>query len=297
MMKKDNGKEPLDNIQCKSDVEGKCTSPRISVITTSFNSAGTIEDTILSVVGQDYCAVEYIIVDGGSTDGTLDIIKKYGDRISRCISEPDRGIADAMNKGIMLASGEIIGIIHSDDYYMPGALRLVAEAFAAHPEAEVVHGVLRWLNAKGDALLERPGPDIRKAALKDMPVMHPTMFVRRGLYEKFGLFDLRYRVAMDYDLVLRFLENNVVFHYIDECLASMRLGGASNKDFSIRYKDLLDIQLRHGIGRARAYANYLHNTVYMMAERRLGLFLRRHGLDGIANLYRKLFYPNVPLDY
>lgn len=269
--------------------------PTISIVTTSFNSARTIEDTINSVLGQDCPAVEYIVVDGGSTDATLEIVKKHG--IANCVSEPDRGISDAMNKGILRASGQLIGIIHSDDYYMPGALSLIAGTFAEHPEIDVVHGNLLFINPKGDSLLERPAPDIAKAARKDMPIMHPTMFARKSVYEKFGLYDVDYKIAMDYDLVLRLLEGGAKFHYLNETLASMRLEGVSNKNFDRRYKELLDIQLKHGLGRVHAYANYIYNTQFRMAERNIGLFMRRHGLTGIANLYRKLFYPRVPSDY
>lgn len=113
---------------------------KVSVITVCYNSANTIEKTIKSVISQDYGDIEYIIIDGGSNDGTLDIIDKYKDKISILISEPDKGIYDAMNKGIRIASGEIVGMINSDDWYGPYTVGAAARAMIRHPECGVVHG-------------------------------------------------------------------------------------------------------------------------------------------------------------
>ena len=205
----------------------------ISIITVVLNNRPYIEDCINSVLSQTYKNVEYIVVDGGSTDGTIDVIKKYEKYISTWISEPDSGIYDAMNKGIQLASGEVVGILNSDDIY---------------PSPDVISQVMNEFVSKGvDSIfadlvyVKRDNPDkmVRyyrsvnfhptKFAYGWMPA-HPTFFVRRIHYEKYGLFKTDYKIAADYELLVRFLlKYNLSFSYIPRVIVKMRAGGVSTK--------------------------------------------------------------------
>lgn len=200
--------------------------PRISVITITYNSIGTLEETIRSVTMQDYPDLEYVIIDGGSTDGTLDIVQKYKDQIQVVVSEPDKGISDAFNKGIAHASGEIIGIINSDDILLPDALRKVAEAYA--PQVDVYSGqILFWNEDTDETFPSRP--DIRFDTLKlQYNVAHPARFIRRDAYERYGIYreDLRY--MMDIELLCRFYQQGARFLEINCPLAKFRIGGTTN---------------------------------------------------------------------
>ena len=206
---------------------------KISVITVCRNSAATIEQTIRSVLGQTYPDIEYIIIDGGSTDGTLDIIRHYEDRIEKWVSEPDGGLYDAMNKGIRMATGDIIGIINSDDWYAPGTVTAAVRAFGERPEADLVHGDLFYVTGTGCAYkgkrLERLLPDGYAAQF-----YHPTFFVRREVYEACGLFDCRYPHAADVDFVYRLHFAQVNACYSPQDVAYFRLGGVSSSWHALR---------------------------------------------------------------
>ena len=204
---------------------------KISIITVSYNSAGTIRETIDSVLGQDYGNVEYIIVDGLSKDGTQEIVKSYGSRISKFVSEKDKGLYDAMNKGIDMATGDVIGILNSDDLYAnPKILSRISDAFKK-PSIGVVYGDLYYFRS-GDPdtpkRLYKGGEfSLRRVRYGLMPP-HPTFFIRKDVYLKFGKFDAQYTLSADFDLILRLLGvHKVPFEYIPEILVKMRLGGAS----------------------------------------------------------------------
>jgi glycosyltransferase involved in cell wall biosynthesis len=226
---------------------------RISVITVTFNSRECVEKTISSVLAQGYDELEYILIDGGSTDGTLDIIRSYAGRDPRIRwnSEPDRGIADAFNKGLLRATGEVIGIINADDEYMPGALEVVAREFAAHPGCDVLHGDM--LRQEGDTPLFtlRPAP-LDHRIWRQMPLNHPAMFVTRRAYERVGLFDMNLWIAMDYDLVLRLFRAGCHFRYLPQTLAIMRYGGASDDRFMAGLREVRAISVRNGFPRWKA---------------------------------------------
>ena len=201
-----NGAKRLREACARRGIEGVPPElPLVSVVTPVFNGERYLEETILSVLNQDYDNIEYIIIDGGSTDGTQAILKKYDDRIDYWISEPDNGIYDAMNKGIRLAKGELVGIINSDDYYTAGAVKSVADEASRHPKAHVFHGNMEFQQTHGAKELWRPRRTFTKYGLYRMPVNHPTVFVRSACYRECGVFDTRYRVAADYGLMLKFL--------------------------------------------------------------------------------------------
>jgi len=209
--------------------------PRISIVTITFNSVATLEETISSVVNQDYPSLEYVIIDGGSTDGTLDIIEKYRNKIQIVVSEPDKGISDAFNKGINKATGEIIGIINSDDILLSGALEKIAKAY--DPTVDVYSGLIKfWNEQTGETFPSYP--DVNFDTLKlQYNVAHPARFIRRDAYLQYGMYreDLRY--MMDIELLCRFYKQGAKFLLIEEPLAQFRLGGTTNDSIYKKKED------------------------------------------------------------
>ncbi len=199
--------------------------PKISIITISYNSEKTIEETIQSIVSQEYPNLEYLIIDGGSKDKTLDIVEKYRDKISFVISEPDKGISDAFNKGIQHATGEIVGIINSDDILLPGALQSIADAY--DPNVDVYSGnVLFGNDTSGKTCISKPELDFGKLKLQ-YGVAHPSRFIRKDAYKRFGLYDLRFRYNMDTNLLCRFYQKGANFVHIDKELTKFRMGATT----------------------------------------------------------------------
>src|SRR5687768_6631893 len=204
---------------------------KMSIITVSYNSASTIRDTIESVLSQDYNNIEYIIIDGVSNDETQSIIRSYGTSISKFISEKDNGLYDAMNKGIALASGDIIGILNSDDIYANH--KVISQVIAKFHEkkVDVVYGDLYYFKTgfpNHPLRYYRGGKfSLNRVAYGLMPP-HPTFFIKKSVYEKYGNFDTKYTLSADFDLILRFLGvHKVPFEYIPDILVKMRTGGKS----------------------------------------------------------------------
>ncbi|MCI9658891.1 MAG: glycosyltransferase [Lachnospiraceae bacterium] len=197
---------------------------RFSIITVCLNSEKTIEKTIQSVIEQEYSDCEYIIIDGGSKDRTLDIIEKYKKDIAIIISEPDNGIYDAMNKGIALASGEVIGIINSDDWYELYVFEKVKKCFQIS-DAEIIYGCLRTISDENISKILVP-ENIEKLRY-EMAIPHPTIFVKKDIYRKYGMFCLEYMIAADYELILRFYTKGVKFYGSNDIFANFRTGGIS----------------------------------------------------------------------
>lgn len=205
---------------------------KISIITPSFNSEKTIEETIKSVLNQTYKDIEYIIIDGGSKDGTLEIVNKYKDKIAKIVSESDKGIYDGMNKGIKLTTGEIVGILNSDDLYFDEyVIENIAKAFKEN-SIDCLWGDLVYFKDDPNKFIRiwKAGeykPGIFKTGW--MPP-HPTFFVKREIYEKYGYFRLDFPVAADYELMFRFLEKyKIKGYYLPKFLIKMRAGGNANK--------------------------------------------------------------------
>lgn len=203
--------------------------PLVSVITVVYNGEKYLQQTIDSVRNQTYKNVEYIIIDGGSTDNTLDIIKKNVDVISKWISEPDKGLYDAMNKGVKMSSGVLIGIVNSDDWYENDALELNVKEYLTHPDKKIFHGDKRCIDPNSENF-------IRKAKNKDflikyhgMVLNHPTMFIRKDFYKE-NIYNINLKSLSDYQLVLTaYVEDKKCFHYIPEVISNYRLGGISAK--------------------------------------------------------------------
>lgn len=201
--------------------------PKISVVTISYNSEKTIENTIKSVIEQDYDNVEYIIIDGGSNDGTLDLIKKYEDNIAYWVSEPDKGISDAFNKGIKAATGDIIGIVNSDDQYLPGALRTIADAF--EPDVDVYRGtILIHDDIKGIEYTYEPSMKFGMFPIR-VNVCHLPTFIAKKAYEKYGVYSTDFKLAMDLDLLRRMYRKGATFKKVDSVLGRFNVGGVSTE--------------------------------------------------------------------
>ena len=213
---------------------------KISIITVSFNSVITIRDTIESIISQDYNNIEYIIIDAGSKDGTLDVIKEYEEQISYFISENDEGIYDGMNKGIAAASGDIIGILNSDDFY-PNSFVIsnVARSFEKRG-CDAVYGDLVYVKFFDiDKIIRywQSGVYTIKKIKNGWMLPHPTFFVKKYLYDKYGYYNTDLKSAADYEMILKLLyKYNIKVFYIPMILVNMRMGGASNSSLLNRIR-------------------------------------------------------------
>jgi glycosyltransferase involved in cell wall biosynthesis len=204
---------------------------KISIITVVWNNALTIRDAIDSVLSQTYKDREYIIVDGASTDGTVDIVKSYGDKITKFISEPDKGLYDAMNKGIGLATGDIVGILNSDDFYIN---EFVIEKVMKEFEEKQVDSVYADLVFVKPDNLDKVVRYYDSSHFKPdkftygwMPA-HPTFFVKKEIYDKYGVFRTDLKIGADFDILVRFLHTHKIsYSYIKDVLVKMRIGGVS----------------------------------------------------------------------
>ena len=213
---------------------------KISVITVAFNAEKTIERTITSVLEQKFSDIQFIVIDGGSTDNTLQIIDKYKSKIDIFVSEPDRGIYDAMNKGIALATGDVVGTLNSDDFYANGyVLSDVATAFADQKN-NILYGDLDYIEPSGKITRKWRSGEYRGGRFNWgwMPP-HPTFYCRKILFDKLGVYKLDYGSAADYELMLRFIHfNKTNAYYLNKVMVKMVIGGISNNSFGNRVKAL-----------------------------------------------------------
>lgn len=220
---------------------------KISIITVVWNNKETIKDAIESVLNQTYQNIEYIVIDGASTDGTVEILQSYGNKITKFISEKDKGLYDAMNKGIRLATGDIVGILNSDDFYID---EFVIEKVVKEFEEKQVDSVYADLVfVKPENLNKtvryydssRCMPDKFKYALYPA---HPTFFVKNKIYKKYGLFKTNYKIGADFDIMARFLyTNKISYSYIKEPLIKMRIGGVSTSFSSVWINSLEQLRV------------------------------------------------------
>ena len=215
---------------------------KISIVTVSYNSAEFIETTIKSVLEEDYDNFEYIIIDGGSTDGTLEIIKKYSDQLAYWISEPDGGIYEAMNKGITQTTGDIVGMINSDDYYLPNAFKLVNKAF----KGKTLNEYIFWGDVEYELLGRVKGwrpQNLKRGAFAP----HPSMFCPKCIYERIGLYDTSFRLLGDYDFMYRAIHKySIKPLYLPEVIAFFREGGLADSNIVACLRDELKVKLRYG---------------------------------------------------
>ncbi|MBE6291665.1 MAG: glycosyltransferase [Bacteroidales bacterium] len=251
-------------------------NPKISIITITYNSEKTLEETVQSVISQDYPNLEYLIIDGGSKDRTLDIVEKYRDKISFVISEPDRGISDAFNKGIRYATGEIVGIINSDDLLLPGALKTLAENY--DPEVGVYRGnTIIWNDETDTKIVARPTMTFSIYSFKRRIVCHQSTFVTKKAYEAVGTFKESFKYMMDSDLLFRLYNNDIVFRYIPSDLAVFRMGGVTNNSFWKKRTEVRRLYRENGASRLWASIRVVHFLIYSFT----------------AVILRKVFSPDI----
>ena len=204
--------------------------PKFSIITITYNAASVVKPTLESVIAQTYTNYEYIFVDGGSKDDTVAIAKASGIKFAHIVSERDNGIYDAMNKGIRMAQGEIIGLVNSDDFYEENAFSHMYEEVKNHPGADVYYGLVRVLALEDKEIkLYR----LHHKMLYSYPLAHAATFITKTAYEKFGLYDTCYRISADYDLLLRILLRGGQYQPVDCILANFRMGGVSSDENNV----------------------------------------------------------------
>ncbi|KRB58112.1 glycosyltransferase family 2 protein [Flavobacterium sp. Root186] len=218
---------------------------KITIITVCYNRKGTIEKAIQSVLSQNYHDIEYIIIDGNSKDGTQEIIESYTDRISKYISEPDKGMYDAINKGFQLATGDVIGLMHSDDeFYDRKAISRIAARFEYDSNIEGVYGDGIYVSNDKEERLIRDrigGVFSLKRVKKGWLPLHPTVYLKKAVIDKHGLYNLDFKIASDTEFLLRYLyKHKINMSYIDAYIVKMRMGGMSTslkRAFEVLYED------------------------------------------------------------
>lgn len=237
---------------------------KISIITVSYNSAKTIKDTIDSVLRQKYSDYEYLVVDGASKDGTVDVIREYEPKFEgrmRWVSESDRGIYDAMNKGIKMATGDVVGILNSDDFFTDiDVFERVAKEFEAGTALEAIYGDVHFVKDEDLTKCTRyySSSYFRPWLLRFgfMPA-HPSFYVRKEIYEKYGLYDLQFRTSSDFEMMVRlFAKNKINAKYIPMDFVTMRAGGESTAGVEAKKKvnrDIASSLKKHGIYTCQAF--------------------------------------------
>lgn len=251
----------------------------VSIVTITFNSADTLERAIQSVLGQSYANVEYIIVDGGSADSTVDIIKRHSDRLEYWCSSKDEGIADAFNRGISLCRGNIIGILNSDDWYEPEAISRAATAFSNDPELSVFYGLSRYWDTSKPRFVVDPN-HLRLDT--EMSISHPACFLSADAYRRVGGFDKSYSCAMDYDLILRCYYGGLKFLKCKSVLVNMSLSGVSDKKWVRTLAESARSKLYYQ-GALRVYSSFLFQVV----KKAVSVFLEKIGLSSLVTWYRQ----------
>ena len=208
---------------------------KVTIITVVRNNVKSIEDCIKSVIGQTHKDIEYVIIDKGSTDGTVDIVEKYKDRIAVFVSEKDEGAYYALNKGLQIASGDIIGILHSDDVYEnEHVIERVVNIFKGSNSIQAVYADLVYVSKNDINKVIRywhSGEYDENSFVNGWMPPHPTLFIRKKIYDQFGVYNTSFKICADYELILRFLyKHKIVPYYLPEVIVRMRVGGLSNKN-------------------------------------------------------------------
>ncbi|GGC69858.1 glycosyl transferase [Pedobacter quisquiliarum] len=207
---------------------------KVSLITVVFNCEDYIEQCIQSVLAQDYGELEYIVIDGKSSDGTASIINRYTDRLSYYVSEPDSGMYDALNKGIAVATGELIGIVNADDYLVDTDVISAVADFLLQRNADAVYGNLNYVQRTKETVIKRSwrsNPPRRKDLRLGWMPAHPALFIKRSCFQRYGLYSLKLGTAADYELILRFFyKHHMHAVFLNKLIVHMRMGGMSNRN-------------------------------------------------------------------
>lgn len=262
------------------EVQGGPGHPLVSIITIVFNGESSIRQTIDSVLQQSYGPIEYIVIDGGSDDTTVSIIREYDAKIDYWQSEPDKGISDAFNKGIGAARGEIIGLVNAGDWYEVDTVKRVVETFLAEQEVGVVCGVLQfWKGLQREYVC----PSVPELLEREMTVTHPTCFVRADLYRRFGLFAIDYKLAMDYEILLRFKMQGVKFLSLDSILTNMQHDGVSEENWK---KALQETHRARTELLEKSFFTSKYYCFFIIFKRQIRILLERLDWNQLIRLYR-----------
>lgn len=266
--------------------------PLVTIVTVVKNGECFLEKTIRSVLSQTYGNIEYIIIDGGSTDGTLDIIKRYDDRVSVWVSEKDQGISDAFNKGITLSTGDIIGLVNSDDWLSPDQIAEGVNALR-NSSADFVFGDLLHHDEQGYHLYRIHGdPEYRRRIRSRMPELcHPTVLVWKKTYDRVGSFDTKYRYAMDYEWLLRLHVSGGSGLYVKNMVGHMTVGGASDNSYKIALREVREISVRYGHPRLLASCLYHARIVKGFMRRAFERYVPRYIYNRVRGSINKRFSP------
>jgi GT2 family glycosyltransferase len=235
-------------------VKTEYATPLVSVVTIVFNGERYIERAILSVLSQSYDNIEYVVVDGGSSDATLDILRKYDNELNYWCSAKDKGISDAFNRGVSLCNGEFVGILNADDWYDSDTVSNAVAAFKTNPAIGVVHGDLRMY--KNDKFLFAIKPHINPERIRrEMIYNHPACFVKRDVYLKLGGFNEKLKIAMDYEFLLRAYLSGIFFSYSSGIIANMQLGGQSDSKAVLGFYEMFNVSVLFGYSKMFAYVS------------------------------------------
>ena len=255
--------------------------PALSIITIVLNGDDALRRTMQSVLQWPRQNVEYIIIDGGSTDHTVQLLQEFDDRVEYWVSEPDKGISDAFNKGLALCRGEIVGIINAGDWYEADAYKEVLTALAVDRVAGVFCGNMQFWDGMKKAYRTDAVPALLS---RDMTVAHPACFVRRSLYQTYGGFSLDYRYAMDYELLLRFFVHDVIMVRTGNVLANMQHDGVAEMNWRRALQETHRARqqyIRSSFFAGRVYLGYLTGRRYIR------FFLQWLGFSGMVRMYRQ----------
>lgn len=257
------------------------SKPLVSVITIVYNDVSTIKSTLVSVIGQTYDSVEYIVIDGGSEDGTVEVIESYSKDIDVFLSEPDKGISDAFNKGIRLANGKLVALLNSGDVFCGiDTVSDVVRAYIEHGDG-VYHGDLQYVDSNAQNSVVRPRMGLIE---KYMTLNHPGMFISKNMYDSVGLYNEQYKIAMDYEWIRRAQMQSTAFHYLPFSLVIMNAGGMSDQNWLKGYREVMSVRADNGTGVIKN--GYLF--VLSIVKRISVDFLSRVGMGNIVNMYRMI---------
>lgn len=266
----------------------RCDNPNFTVITIVFNGDKHIEETINSVISQKNTSFEYIIIDGGSTDNTLKIINKYSKSIDLLISESDNGISDAFNKGILNAKGKLVMLINSDDYLSDEYTLEKIFKYHSQSNPKIISGRLKILNSKRPDRIWVPST----ANLGwEMSIPHPATIVPNIFYKNYGLFNCEYKVAMDYEIIKRFISNGVTIEVIPEVIAVMRAGGVSSVNYRLGLHEIRKVVLFYD-GLPQLIRCFYHHLLRVLQSEAMRLLDKVKLGYLISNYFKRDYYNN-----
>jgi glycosyltransferase involved in cell wall biosynthesis len=258
------------------------SGPKVSIITISYQAEETLSRAIQSIVDQSYDSIEYIVIDGGSTDKTSSIIKKNEDHISFWVSEKDKGISDAFNKGLAQCHGEIVGILNADDWYDKDTVQNVVDSFSKEDADLVCGSIGMWKDGKK---VYDIGPNLNKLCER-MSIAHPATFVKKDVYQNVGGFNLNLKTAMDYDFILRCYKKDFRFKIDSKIFVNMSDGGVSARQRAKGQKEVLDLKNKH-FGKSIYHYWYYYKIISVL---RLISLLEILHLKPIIKLMKKVLF-------